>query len=153
MDLFVELHFPPHYWSVAPSAIHITVGQSATRTAPTDLTPLERCKLSWPLENRIRKQFLPDLLHEVKPLPEPAFSWDSANEVVSTCDCAWLTAIQALIKCKNDPNRASNEIVKDRAAVTDKAGSPKSSGKHESSSSGRGSDKLVSEHDSTATIG
>ena len=121
MDLFVELHFPAHYWSVAPSAIHVTVGQSPSRAAPTDHTPLERCKLSWPLEHRIRKQFLPDLLRETKPLPTPAFSWDSAKEVASTCDCDWLTAIRALIKCKGDQNRASDEIVREQLKMAERA--------------------------------
>ena len=137
MDLFVELHFPPHYWSVPPSAIQVIVGQSATRSAPTDQSPLERCKLSWPLENRIRKQLLPDLLHEVKPLPTPAFSWDSAQEVVSTCDCTWLTAIRALIKCKNDPNRASEEILREQVASAERAGTAKSGSKQASDGAGK----------------
>jgi hypothetical protein len=54
--LMVELHFPAHYFSVASGVIKVSVGQCASTIAPTELTPLTKCKLSWPLENRIRKQ-------------------------------------------------------------------------------------------------
>ena len=139
MDLFVELHFPPYYWSVSANAIHVTVGQCATRAAPTDQSPLERCKLSWPLEYRIRKEFLPDLLHDVRPLPDAAWSWDSASEVVSTCDCSWLTAIQALVQCKNDQNRAIEAIVKEQAAAAEREAAAKPRGSKKTSSSSKGS--------------
>ena len=54
--LMAELQFPAHYFSVASGLIRVSVGQCASTAAPTDLTPLTKCKLSWPLENRIKKQ-------------------------------------------------------------------------------------------------
>ena len=54
--LMVELAFPAHYFYAHPAQIVCTVGMAPDTAAPTEQTPLTACKVTWPLENRIRRQ-------------------------------------------------------------------------------------------------